>query len=189
MDHIRFNKTLILIGALSCLLLSTVASARHLLAAPVPPELTQFCSGTDNPALCVDTIAPVLAGNFDPVRAVEGEINATLQKASEIAASISKQLEDPATAKEALDALNICKTQYDDMLDSIKEALNMVVQMNVMEAYRKMSAVISYKSSCDDAYTESPGVEMPFRQEATTLFQLSGNCVTVLNTIVKTTTV
>lgn len=184
MDHFRFNKTLLLIGALSCLLLSTVASARQLLAAPVPPELTQFCSGTDNPSLCVDTIAPFLSGSFDPVKALEGEITATLQKASEIAASISKQLEDPTTAKNALDALNICKSQYDDMLDSIKESLNLVAQMNVADAYNKMSAVISYKSSCDDAYTESPGVEMPFRQEATTLFELSGNCVTVLETIV-----
>ncbi|KAL9318827.1 hypothetical protein ACSQ67_015344 [Phaseolus vulgaris] len=47
-----------------------------------------------------------------------------------------------------------------------------------------MSAVISYKSSCDDAYDESPGVDMPFRQESTILFRLSGNCVTALHTIV-----
>jgi len=190
MDHFRFNKTLLLIGALSCLL--TIAAAarstplnsglRHLLVAS--PELTQFCSGTDNPTLCTETIAPFLDGSFDPVKALETEINATLQKASEIATSISKQLEDPATAKNALDALNICKSQYGDMLDSIKEALNLVSQFNVVDAYHKMSAVISYKSSCDDAYDESPGVEMPFRQEASTLFDLSGNCVTILNTIV-----
>ncbi|KAK7354120.1 hypothetical protein VNO80_19578 [Phaseolus coccineus] len=191
MDHFRFNQTLFLVEVLSCLLLSTIATAcstplnsgsRRLLV--VSPELTQFCSDTDNPSLCNETIAPFLDGSFNPVKALETEMKATLQKASDIAASISKQLEDPTTAKNALDALNICKSQYGDMLDNINESLNLVAQLNVVDAYHKMSAVISYKSSCDDAYDESPGVIMPFRQESTTLFQLSGNCVTALNTIV-----
>lgn len=195
MDHFRFNKTLLLIGALSCLLLFTTAAAvpstrlnsglRHLLATPTfSPEITQFCSGTENPSLCAETIAPYLTGSFDPVKALETEINATLKKASEIAAIISKKLNDPTTAKNAMDALDICKSQYGDMLDSIKEAVNMVAQLNVVEAYHKMSAVISYKSSCDNAFTESPGVEMPFAQESTTLFQLGGNCLAVMDTIV-----
>ncbi|XP_020209848.1 uncharacterized protein LOC109794819, partial [Cajanus cajan] len=121
------------------------------------PQILQFCTGTENPSLCAETIAPYLDGTFDPVKALETEINATLSEAKNIAANISALLDDPATEAAALDALGICKSQYADMVDTIKEAVDLVAQQNVVDAYYKFSAVISYKCSCDDAFVESPG--------------------------------
>ncbi|KAL9318826.1 hypothetical protein ACSQ67_015343 [Phaseolus vulgaris] len=127
MDHFGFNQTLFLVGALSCLLLSTIAAARstplnsgsrRLLA--VTPELTHSAAAPITQSSRTDTIAPLLDGSFDPVKALETEMKATLRKAGDIAASISKRLQDPTTKKNALDALNIRKSRYEDMLDEHK---------------------------------------------------------------------
>ncbi|CAJ1969695.1 unnamed protein product [Sphenostylis stenocarpa] len=191
MDCFVVNKTLLLIGVLSCLLLSTTTAVpssrpvRTLLAAVISPEINQFCIGTENPTLCAETIAPFATIPFDPVKALEAEIKATLQEATRIAGIISKQLVDPATAKNAKDALSICKSQYGDMLDSIKETLDQLAKKNLVEANNKFNVVLSFKSSCDDAIQESPGVVMPFAQDSTKLFQLGGNCLALMDTISK----
>ncbi|KAG4981733.1 hypothetical protein AAZX31_10G012300 [Glycine max] len=209
----QFNKTTILfIGTLSCLLLSITAvpstrvfelapsqaptvqpkaSGIRLLANLVAknakqfsPEILKFCSGTEHAALCAETIAPYLAGEFDPLKALEMEINASMEKAKEIGGNIKKMLDNPATEKKAIDALGICQSQYDDMVDSMKEGVDLVRQQNVVDARYKLSSVLSYKSACDDAFTESPGVHIPFPEDITKLFQLTSNCLAVMDAIV-----
>ncbi|KAL3031123.1 hypothetical protein AAZX31_02G011200 [Glycine max] len=210
MDHLRFNKTtLVLIGTLSCLLLSITAvpSTRvlelapseaptaeptasgislfdNLLAKESSPMILKFCTGTENPTLCAETIAPYLTGTFDPIQALETEINATLEKAEEIAGNIKKMLDDPTTTKNAMDALGICQSQYDNILDNIKETVELVGNQNVVDAWYRFSSVLSYKEACEDAFKESPGVDMPFPEDNTKLFQLSGNCLAVMDGIV-----
>ncbi|KAK7344371.1 hypothetical protein VNO77_13895 [Canavalia gladiata] len=155
---------------------------------PVPdkfnPEIVKFCAGTEDPTHCAETITPYLRDGFDPIRALETEINATMVKAKEIAAVIAKLLSDPNTSKKSLEALDICQSQYGDMMDTIKEALQLVAQQNVVDAYYKFSSVISDKSACDDAFKESPGASNPFAQNSEALFQLGGNCLSIMDGIV-----
>ncbi|KAL2323721.1 hypothetical protein Fmac_028100 [Flemingia macrophylla] len=153
-------------------------------AQQLSPEILSFCTGTENPSLCADTIGPYLDGTFDPVKALQSQINATLSKATDIAANISALLDDPATEAAALDALRICQSEYSSMVDTIKETVHLVEQQNVVDTYYKFSSVISYKSTCDDAFLESPGVHSPLADASDLLFQLGGNCLDIMNAII-----
>ncbi|TKY52450.1 putative invertase inhibitor [Spatholobus suberectus] len=208
MDHIRFNKTLLVIATLSCLLLSTnavpssrVAPSSAPTAEPLgsgvkllgnllvnaakkfSPELLTFCKGADNQTQCAETIAPYVGGSFDPVKLLEAKIDATLQKAKEIAGKIAKMLDDPATSKKALDALDICKSQYGSMTGTLKKLLKLVAEQNVVDAYYKFSSVVSDQSSCEDAFKESPGVVYPLAKDTLELTQLGDICLAILNAI------
>jgi hypothetical protein len=68
------------------------------------------------------------------------------------------------------------------MLDSIKEALEDVLQKDFVDAYNAMSSVISYKSACQLGWDESPGVQKPY--DETTLIESTVICVDILYYIV-----
>ncbi|XP_020234861.1 uncharacterized protein LOC109814763 [Cajanus cajan] len=202
-----FNKNLLLFVSLSTLLISTNAMPLFSLIAPSPspssspsqhifdkalkasqnifqPELIEFCQGTENPTLCADTIAPLFHGTFDPIKALETEIQATLNQTLKVASVIANSLVNPATDKNALDALDICKSQYESIVDTTKESLELLSRQNVVDAYYKFNSVISYQSSCEDAFAESPGVENPFAHDSLTVFQLGGNCLAIMDGLV-----
>ncbi|XP_050892248.1 uncharacterized protein LOC127097808 [Lathyrus oleraceus] len=148
------------------------------------PEIMNLCIDGENVALCVETILKEMNGPFDPLKALEIEVDATLVQAKTVAGTIQKLLQDPSTDKKAMEALGICHSQYGDMLDAIKEAVDLLQQQNVVDAYYKFNAVIAYKSACDDAFVESPGVKIPFSQDSETLFQLGGNSLGIMNELV-----
>ncbi|XP_061338389.1 uncharacterized protein LOC133285218 [Gastrolobium bilobum] len=208
----RFNKSLLLILSLSYLLVSsnaipltrvlhippvgspTVAPHMDLIdgimslaakaVTKISPQISKFCTGTENPTLCAQTIAPFLDGSFDPIKALETLVNATLNHTRKVCGTITKLINDPSTSKNALDALGICKSQYDDIMDTVKEAIELIEQQNVVDAYYKFSSVIGDQSSCEDAFNESPGVNMPFAKDSQTLYQLGGNCLAIMDGIV-----
>ncbi|XP_004495898.1 uncharacterized protein [Cicer arietinum] len=153
-------------------------------AKQVDPEIVKLCIDGENPALCAETISKLLDGPFDPLKALEIEVGATHDQAKAVESTITKLLKDPSTDKKAIDALDICKSQYGNMLDAIKESVKLLEEQNVVDAYYKFNAVISYRSACEDAFVESPGVEMPFSQDSQALFDLGGNCLGIMNALV-----
>ncbi|KAJ1412557.1 Pectinesterase inhibitor domain [Sesbania bispinosa] len=206
-----FQKSLLLTVSLSCLLLSSHASiAPSVSPAPTTskteykvetnifeeavkvsqtvfkpePEVLEFCTGTENPTLCADTIAPYFHGSFDPIKALETEIDATLNKTLSVAGVISKSLNNPSTNKKTLDALDICKSQYKSIVDTIKEAKELLNQQNVVDAYYKFSSVISDRTACEDAFAESPGADSPFADDSFAVYELGGNCLAIMDGIV-----
>ncbi|TKY59803.1 pectinesterase protein [Spatholobus suberectus] len=136
-------------------------------------EILKFYKGTENLTLCVETISSYLDSSFDLVKALKIEINATIEKTKEIVGNIAKLLDDRTTSKKALDTLGICKLQYGDMLDTIKEAVELVPQQNMVDASYKFSSVISDKFACNYAFEESFEVDIPFAQDSLLLFLLS----------------
>ena len=163
---------------------SLIGTLAAKVAKQIDPEIEKLCADGENPAFCAESISKHLNGPFDPLKALDIEVDATLEKAKNISATIINLLNDPNTDKRAIDALGICKSQYNDMMDAIKESVELLKQQNVVDAYYKFNAVISYKSSCDDAFVESPGVTMPFSHDSETLFQLGGNCLGIMNNLV-----
>lgn len=164
--------------------LNNLVSEAGKVAKLINPEIVKFCVDTENPTLCADTISQFLNGPFDPVKALEVEVDATFNQAKNVAETIGKLLKNPSTDKKARDALDICNSQYGDLMDTVKEAVELIQQQNVVDAYYKFNAVISYHSSCDDAFTESPGVEMPFSKDSKTVLDLGANVLAMMNGIV-----
>lgn len=150
----------------------------------INPEILKFCVGTENPTLCADTISSSLVGKFEPLKALEVEVEATLNQSKNVAGIIEKLIKNPLTNQFSMDALGICKEQYDNILDTLNEAVGLIQKQNVVDAYYKFSSVISYRSACEDTFDESPGLEMPFPQESLRVFQLGGNCLDLMNGIV-----
>jgi len=148
------------------------------------PEIVKLCVDGESPSLCTATISSLLKGPFDPLKALEIEVDLTLQQAKNVAAIITVLLKDPSTDKKAIKALEICQTQYKSMLDAIHETVELLKQQNVVDSFYKFSSVISYKTTCEDAFVKSPGVEMPFSRDSSTLFDLGGNCLGIMNTLV-----
>ncbi|KAL2345489.1 hypothetical protein Fmac_006774 [Flemingia macrophylla] len=148
------------------------------------PHIMEFCHGTENPTLCADTIAPFFHGSFDPVKALETEIKATLNQTMKVASIIADALASPDTDKNALDVLDVCRSQYESIVDTVKESLELLAQQNVVDAYYKFNSVISDQSACEDAFVESPGVQNPFAGDSLTVFQLGGNCLAIMDSLV-----
>ncbi|CAK8572708.1 unnamed protein product [Lathyrus sativus] len=148
------------------------------------PEIAQLCIDGENIALCAETILKQMTGPFDPLKALEIAVDATLDQAMTVAGTIDELLRDPSTDKKAMDALGVCEEEYDDMLDAIEETVDLLQNQNIVDAYYKFNSVLSLKSTCDDAFAESPGVTMPFSQDSQILFQLGGNCLGIMNDLV-----
>ncbi|KAE9593775.1 putative pectinesterase inhibitor domain-containing protein [Lupinus albus] len=148
----------------------------------VSPRVILFCKDTENPALCVETIAPYLQGEFNPILALETEIKATLNQSLKISNIIAQSLSHPSN--EAKAALRICKSQYRNIVDTIREASELLNQQNVVDAYYKFSSVMADRSSCEDAIAECQGVENPFSEDSQIIYQLGGNCLAILDGII-----
>ncbi|KAK7379056.1 hypothetical protein VNO80_04509 [Phaseolus coccineus] len=147
-------------------------------------EILDFCKDTENPTLCSETIAPFMQGIFDPIKALETEMDATLNQSKKVSNLISEALTNPNTDERARGALDICKSQYKSIGQTVKEAVELLNQQNVVDAYYKFSSVISDQSTCEDAFAESHGVTIPFADDSLRVFQLGGNCLAIMDGMV-----
>ncbi|KAL9332336.1 hypothetical protein ACSQ67_001946 [Phaseolus vulgaris] len=147
-------------------------------------EILDFCKGTENPTLCSETIAPFMQDMFDPIKALETEMEATLNQSKKVSDIISEALTNPNTDQRARGALNICKSQYKSIAQTVKDAVELLNQQNVVDAYYKFSSVISDQSTCEDAFVESRGVTIPFADDSLGVFQLGGNCLAIMDSMV-----
>ncbi|MED6168558.1 hypothetical protein PIB30_012830 [Stylosanthes scabra] len=145
-------------------------------------QIQHFCTGTENPALCAKTIAPFVNGiTFDPFKALEAEMKATLNHTKEVFDTIVNEAGNPANPPAAIGALHVCKSCYKSMIETIKEALELVQRLDVVDAYYKFSSVLSDRSACDDAFGESKGLTNPIADQSAVVYQLGGNCMAIMD--------
>jgi len=69
-------------------------------------------------------------------------------------------------------------------METVNEAVELLNEQNVVDAYYKFSSVISDQSTCEDAFVESPGVTIPFAEDSHTVYQLGGNCLAIMDAMV-----
>ncbi|XP_045796776.1 uncharacterized protein LOC123891033 [Trifolium pratense] len=164
-------------------IVSKIATNVAKVATKVDPEILKICNeGGDKTVRCIETLSKLFQGPFDVVKALEIEVNTTLSTVKTLVDTIVRLRNDPSTDKRAIDALDICRDQYDMMLDSINQAMEILPQQNFVDAYNNMCAVISYNSACQEGWDESPGVVRPWDVEP--LIQSTVICVDILDNIV-----
>ncbi|KAE9594822.1 putative pectinesterase inhibitor domain-containing protein [Lupinus albus] len=185
MDSI--SKKLLLFLCLSSLhLLTNGTRPFHIVHHDIRSDLLKFCEHTTNPSLCAETIQPhVLDGDIDPFKALEIEVEATLNETKKAIAIIDELLltKNNINNKSLMSAFNTCKEQYNYILDSIKETKDAIAQHDLIEAKFKFSAVISYQSTCMDEFEH---VECPFAEDSETIFNLGGNTLDIIADLEKT---
>ncbi|KAK7331254.1 hypothetical protein VNO77_25474 [Canavalia gladiata] len=170
-----FNKILILIFSLSYLLVNTHA------ARTPEARLWNICKPTTNPILCYKTIFPqVINSSFNIYKALEIEIFATQKQVENTSSLMTTLLAKPGNSKDMIESLQTCKDQYNNILDSIQDALKQVANRNAIEARFKFSAVLSFHSTCNDQFTNG---NSPIANEAQVVYDLGGNCLDIMKAI------
>ncbi|KAF1895477.1 hypothetical protein Lal_00044128 [Lupinus albus] len=183
MDYFMMSKTLILVVSLTFLFLLTnaVPSTRplHIVHHNIRTDLLNFCKHTTNPSLCAQTIQPHINhhDDLDPFKALEIEAQATLNETKKTIAIINELFAENNLNKTLMDAIKTCKKQYRNILDAIRETKDAIAQHDLIEAKFKFSAVISYQSTCKDAFED---VECPFAKYSETIFNLGGNTLDII---------
>ncbi|CAL0301043.1 unnamed protein product [Lupinus luteus] len=183
MDSI--GKTLLFFLSLSSLhLLTNGRRPFHIVHHDVRSDILKLCEHTTNPTLCAQTIQPhVLDGDIDPFKALEIEVEATLNETKKAIAIIDELLTKNSINKSLRSSIKTCKEQYNYILDSIKETQDAIAQHDLIEAKFKFSAVISYQSSCMDEFEH---FECPFAEGSETIYNLGGNTLDIIADLEKT---
>lgn len=151
---------------------------------PIPPALSKICKGTDNPVVCARTILQFLKGpSFEPRQALLAEVNATLHHTKRAIGVIAGLMSNPSNSKSLNDCLTICKDQYGSILDSINDTYAQLSKNNVYGCKLSFSAVISYQQTCEDSFKESPGVNFSFARDSKLIFELAGNCLSLMDAL------
>lgn len=152
----------------------------HVVRHSLRSDLLEFCKKTTNPNLCAQTIQPhFLKSALDPFKALEIEVEATLNQTKKTVAVIAELLAKHDISKSLKDSLDTCKEQYSSILDSIRETRDAIAKRDVITAKFKFSAVLSYQASCKDAF-EGLEKEFSFASDSDTVFQLGGNCLDII---------
>ncbi|KAL1350907.1 hypothetical protein HN51_014880 [Arachis hypogaea] len=130
--------------------------------AKIKAQVDNFCNGVENPGLCAETIVPLVKGQLDPLKVLDTQMSATLNRTLEVVAEIAKLLK---SQKKPVGALDVCKECYDSAVDTINESIELVKQYNVVDAYHRFGNVNSYSRTCDDTFAELE-VTNPIPKEA-----------------------
>ena len=159
---------------------SSSSSKIHVIHRDLRSDLMEFCKKTTNPTLCADTIEPhFLKSAIDPLKALQVEVEATLDETKKTIGIIGELLAKQDISKSVKDSLKICKDQYNSIVDAIKQTNEAIAKHDVSTAKFQFSAVLSFQASCKDAF-EGLQNEFSFAHDSDTVYQLGGNCLDII---------
>ncbi|KAI4301515.1 hypothetical protein L6164_034788 [Bauhinia variegata] len=145
--------------------------------------VSNLCKDAENITLCINTIAPFMHGQADPVKALEIEIDALFKQTEKVDGIVTKLIAyNHGGNKNLADTLKVCKDNYNSNLDDIKKAVKAVKKVDIGTAQSMLSSVIGVSETCKDTFRES-GLEFPFPDDSDAVTQLAGNCLGILNII------
>ncbi|KAG5251913.1 hypothetical protein OIU78_011304 [Salix suchowensis] len=126
--------------------------------------LTKICDVTDYPAECLATVAPLLAGEINPISVLKIGIHA-LQKSFEVATAVAtKLIDDLSTSAVVKDALDTCVESFDSGVADLNDALEAISGHDIGRLSTLLSATITYSDTCEEAFSEQPHLESPLKE-------------------------
>lgn len=145
----------------------------------------KICAKTDNSALCSSTVLPNLRGNADPTTVLQIEMKACLDLTKEALGQLNKTASNPSMLPKDVSTIEICQEVYDLAVDGIYDASAAIAARDVGTLRTRLSGVMTYLVTCDDAVAESPGFKLPLKEDdVSTLYKLASNCLAI-STLVK----
>ncbi|KAG6520944.1 pectinesterase inhibitor-like [Zingiber officinale] len=115
-----------------------------------------LCALTDYPVVCLDA-AKSFGSSYPPSPDAGDLLSMHLDMAAKhtraAKAEVEEQLKWTENAREQ-GALKVCASQFGDALDDMGKARNAILVKDAGTANSMLSAVITYYSTCDDAFTE-----------------------------------
>ncbi|XWS14189.1 hypothetical protein CRYUN_Cryun36dG0102100 [Craigia yunnanensis] len=151
------------------------------------PRIKSLCDKTDQPALCLASIAPFFNGKSDLPSIIEMLIKAGTEQTKQAMATAAKMAADTKSDPKTVSRFNDCMEIYDDALDNMQEAIDAIPLKDVGTIATMVSATISDYGTCDDGFTGQPnpipeGVS-PMAKINENLMNISGIILALTNMI------
>lgn len=155
----------------------------------VSPAVRDICHKTDYPLLCISSLLPYLAagggrGKTDVLSVLHMEIEASLHASQRALDAVSRMVEEPSTPSETKENLEVCKENYSDAIDNLKDAEAAIPTGDVGRLNSVLSAVLSDFGTCEDGFADSaPGSTSPTARYYDPLRKLASNCLAISSLI------
>ncbi|KAJ6680060.1 PECTINESTERASE [Salix purpurea] len=126
--------------------------------------LTKICGFTDHPAECIAAISPFLTGKTDPISVLKLGMQALHQIFEEAIAVATKLNKDPSSSAVVKDSLDTCLDSFDSGMSDLEDALLAISSHDIGRLSTLLSATITYPDTCEDAFSEQPGLVSPLKE-------------------------
>ncbi|KAJ6723328.1 INVERTASE-RELATED [Salix koriyanagi] len=126
--------------------------------------LTKICGFTDHPAECIAAISPFLTGKTDPISVLKLGMQALHQIFEEATAVATKLNKDPSSSAVVKDSLDTCLDSFDSGMSDLEDALLAISSHDIGRLSTLLSATITYPDTCEDAFSEQPGLVSPLKE-------------------------
>lgn len=157
--------------ALASLIASKAAQA-------VDHTVVDVCHRTDYPDICISSVRAHLKGTANPLSMLAAEIEDCTEKTKSAAAEVAKFAADASASPAEKMALSTCKENYGFARDSLTNAKKAIAAHDVGTLNSELSAVITFASTCDDAFVEM-SVKSPLTGADRILQKLGSNCLAI----------
>jgi|UniRef100_A0A2N9IQB4 pectinesterase inhibitor-like protein len=146
------------------------------------PSIKKICETTDNPDLCVSSIAPFLSGKTDPISVLEMAINAATQHAKNAMAMASKLSAVPKATTDSANAplFEDCKEMYSDALDNLQSAMDAIPSRDIGTINSMLSAALTDFVTCEDGFSGETSPLSPYDDKGT---KMASNCLAIASLI------
>ncbi|KAH7516962.1 pectinesterase inhibitor [Ziziphus jujuba] len=146
----------------------------------VDPVVKKICDVTENPDLCSNSIVPFMHGQADPVAVLKTEIHAALNITQRAVTVMKNMLEDATASSMMSECLGVCVENYGYAVDDLKQAMKAMEAHDMGLLKSVLSSVITDIGTCDDAFAETQGLELPLQEEVVgTMHKLANNCMDI----------
>lgn len=126
--------------------------------------LTKICGFTDHPAECIAAISPFLTGKTDPISVLKLGMQALHQIFEEAIAVATKLNKDPSSSAVVKDSLDTCLDSFDSGMSDLEDALLAISSHDIGRLSTLLSATITYPDTCEEAFSEQPGLDSPLKE-------------------------
>ncbi|XVE65519.1 hypothetical protein DITRI_Ditri08aG0006200 [Diplodiscus trichospermus] len=148
------------------------------------PRIKSLCDKTDQPALCLSSIAPYFNGKTDVPSLIEMLIEAATDQTKQAIATAAKMAKDPKSSPKMVSRFDDCKEIYDDALDNLQEATDAIPLKDVGTISTMVSAAISDYGTCDDGFTGQPN---PIPEGVSPMAKINENLMNIAGIILALT--
>ncbi|KAK1269940.1 hypothetical protein QJS04_geneDACA005077 [Acorus gramineus] len=143
-----------------------------------------LCKQTGYPSLCASSVGPVLSlpRSVSPADLTTTNIQATIVKTIQARSLATNLINSHSGSKIYKANINVCLENYDATLDSLRDSIKTIRSNGSHDDLMiNLSAALTGITTCDDAFTETPGMASPLAQVNSVLGMLAKNCLELAN--------
>ncbi|KAF9622190.1 hypothetical protein IFM89_030048 [Coptis chinensis] len=165
-------------------LILSIAFANNVAPAAAAADLiSKTCGNAVNKQLCVKTLqADPASTNADGAGLAAIAVNLALANATVIFSDVKKLLPAAKVAFEK-QCLTDCAENYETAVGQLKDSLGALKTKKYDDATTWIQAAMTDSESCEEGFTERPGLKNPLAEKSTLFQQLCGNALAIVNTL------